>query len=72
MYCNRSKQEFEDFELVNIIIAMATIRYDNQPFLQMWVNVLSHRLGALDNDDLINLARAFSIYTRQFQGSSQP
>lgn len=48
---------------------MATIKYNNKDFLKSWVDILQERLVEIDKDELINLARAFVIYIKQFESN---
>lgn len=58
-------RDLEPFELVNIIVAMSTIKLNDKEFLKILTTGLKDRLTDLDNMDLVNLARAFLLYLKQ-------
>ena len=59
--------ELESYEIVNIIVAMSSLKRDDKEFLNLLIQLLEKKLNKLDNNDLINLARAFVVYVRQFE-----
>jgi len=58
-------KDLEGFEFVNIFVAMSTIKMNDKQFLQNIVVDLQPKLKDLDNMDLVNLARAFTLYVKQ-------
>ena len=58
-------QDLESFELVNVLIAMSTIKVNDKELLQILSGELESRLADLDNTDLVNLARAYTLYVKQ-------
>lgn len=57
--------DLEGYELVNIIVVMSTIKMDDQNFLRLIIKELARHLTNLDNSDLVNLSRAFTLYVKQ-------
>ena len=58
--------DLEPFEVINIIICMATLKENDLEFLKELVNYLDPKLKILDKNDLINLARVALIYLKQY------
>ena len=57
--------DLEAFEIVNILVAMSTIKMNDKQFLQNIIVDLAPKLKDLDNMDLVNLTRAFTLYVKQ-------
>jgi len=60
-----SPKDLEGFEIINILIAMSTIKMNDKQFLKRLSGELESKLPDLENSDLVNLARAFTLYVKQ-------
>ena len=54
-----------DSEKVNLIIAVASLRIDDKPFVHSIIVTI--KPDNLSTDDLLKLALSFVIYVRQFE-----
>ena len=58
--------DFEGYELVNVCVAVSSLKINDREFIENLVKALQKNLKKLDKDDLLNLARSFIIYIRLF------
>ena len=59
--------DFEGYELVNVCVAVSSLKINDREFIENLVKDLQKNLKKLDKDDLLNLARSFIIYIRLFE-----
>ena len=59
--------DFEGYELVNVCVAVSSLKINDREFIENLVKALQKNLKKLDKDDLLNLARSFIIYIRLFE-----
>ena len=59
--------DFEGYELVNVCVAVSSLKIKDREFIENLVKALQKNLKKLDKDDLLNLARSFIIYIRLFE-----
>jgi hypothetical protein len=60
--------DLEGFEITNIIVAASSLRINDREFIEKLIGQLEKQLEKLDKDDLMNLARCFIVYVKQFEG----
>lgn len=61
-------KDMESFELVNIVLAMSSLKIDDQEFLHFILTYLVPFLSRLQPGELCPLASSFLIYSNQFEG----